>query len=101
MIFFSFSISYFSYQKLPLQKNPLWDRVIATAAPWVAGEDTLEGEPATLEEAIFLNRLDDVVGACGRIATAFPDKRRQSDLIEPYQQNQEFSRQLDDAFHTS
>jgi len=75
----------------------LRDWVISTAAPWVAREDTLEGEPAALEEAVFPNGLDAVVGARGRVAATSPDKGRQRDLIDPYQQNQEVSGQTLDA----
>ena len=80
--------------------NPLlrhW--VVSTAAPRVAGEDTLEGEPATFEEAIFLNRLDAVVGTGGYVATAIANEGRQRHLIDPNQENQELSRQLGDASH--
>ena len=82
-----------------LKSSSLWDWVIAATAPWVAGEDALEGEPAAFEEAVFLYRLDAIIGAGRRVATALPDKRRQSHLIKPDQQNQELGGQLEDTLH--
>ena len=79
--------------------SSLRDWVIATATPRVAGEDAFEGEPAAFEEAVLLNRLDAVVGACGYIATALPDEGRQRHLIDPNQEDQELGWQLGDAFH--
>ena len=79
--------------------SSLRDWVIATAAPRVAGEDAFEGEPAAFEKAVLLNRLDAVVGACGYVAAALPDERRQRHLINPNQEDQELGWQLGDAFH--
>ena len=73
--------------------------VIAAATPRVAGEDALEGKPTALEETVFLDGLDAVVGAGGRIATALPDERGQSHLIDADQQNEELSRQIEDELH--
>ena len=50
--------------------SSLRDWVVAAAAPRVAREDALEGKPTALEEAVFPDRLDAVVGAGGRVATA-------------------------------
>ena len=69
----------------------LWHGIIPAAAPGVAREDALEGEPTAFEEAVFLYRLDAVVGASRRIAAALPDEGRQRHLIDANQQNQELS----------
>ena len=80
--------------------NPqLWHWVVSTTAPWVAGEDALEGEPATFEEAIFLNRLDAVVGTGGYVAAALSNEWRQRHLINPNQEDQELGGKLGNAFH--
>ena len=78
----------------------LRDWVVAAAAPRIARKDALDGEPTSLEEAVFLDGLDAVIGTSGRVATAFPNERRQCHLIEPNQQNQTFSGQSGNAFHT-
>jgi len=77
------------------------DWVVPAAAPRVAREDAFEGQPAALEEAVFPDGLDAVVGASRHVTTALPQPGRQSHLIESDQQYQELSGQLDDAIHTS
>ena len=77
------------------------NRVVTATTPGVAGEDALEGEPAALEKAVFLDGLDAVVGAGGRIAAAVADEGRQRHLINPDQENQELSGQFCDASHSS
>ena len=67
--------------------------VIATTAPRVARQNTLEGEPSALEEAIFSDGLDAVVGTGRRVATALAEPGRQRNLIKPDEQDQEVSRQ--------
>ena len=52
----------------------LWNGIIAASAPRVAGENPLEGEPSALEEAVFLDGFNAIVGAGGRIAAAVADK---------------------------
>ena len=69
----------------------LWDWVIAATTPRVARQNSPEGEPASLEEAVFSDGLDAVVGTGRRVATTLTDPRRQGELINPNQQNQEIS----------
>ena len=84
----------------PFNNMPsLRDWVIAAATPWVAREDTFEGEPPAFEEAVFLYGFDAVVGTGRRIAAAVAYEGRQRHLIDADEQDQELSRQLGDAFH--
>ena len=69
----------------------LRDWVIPAAAPRVAREDTLEGEPAALEESVLPDGFDAVVGASRNIAAILSQPGRQRHLIEPNQENQELS----------
>ena len=77
----------------------LRDWVVTAAAPGIAREDALDGQPAALEEAVFLDSLDTVVRTGGGVAAALPQPGRQGHLIESDQQNQELSGQLGDAIH--
>ena len=81
--------------------SSLRDWVVAAAAPRVAGEDTLEGEPAAFEEAVLLDGFDAVIRAGGRVATALPYPWRQRHLVDSDQQDQELSGQFDYVFHIS
>ena len=62
--------------KLSCPFRALRDWVVATAAPRVTRQDALEGEPAALEEAVFLDGFYAVVGASGRVATALAEPWR-------------------------
>ena len=64
---------------------PLGYRVVAAAAPRVAAENALECKPSPFEGSIFLDGLDGILRAGGRIAasgrcewryqvTVYPDK---------------------------
>ena len=107
MLFFSFCLLFCPEAALRLHRvnkvsslrDGLRHWVVSTAPPRVAGEDSLEGEPAAFEEAVFLNRLDAVVGTGGYVATALANEGRQRHLINPNQEDQELSRQLSDASH--
>ena len=77
----------------------LWNGIIAASTPRVARENPLEGEPSTLEEAVFFDSFNAVVGAGGRIAAAVADKGRQRHLIDPNQEDQELSGHFRDASH--
>ena len=79
----------------------LWHRVIPAAAPRVARQDALEGEPAALEKAIFPDGLDAVVGAGRHITATLAQPRRQRHLIESDQEYQELSGNVCDAPHAS
>ena len=65
--------------------------VIATAAPRIAGEHALDGQPATFERTVLANGLKAVIGAGGRIAAGASDKRRQCPLIQFDQTNHDSS----------
>ena len=60
----------------------LRDGVIAASAPRIAGDNTLQSEPATLERTVFADGFDAIVGTGGRVAARAPDERRQGHLVE-------------------
>ena len=88
-------------RRLLTDVSSLRDWVIAASAPRVAREDALEGEPSALEEAVFFDGLDAVVGASRHIAATFSDPRRKRHLIKPNQENQEVSGNFCNALHAS
>jgi len=76
----------------------LWNGVVAASTPWIAGSDTLQGEPAALERAVLANGLDAIVGTGGRIAARAPDKRRKGHLVEPDKPYHDCAKALTEEF---
>ena len=66
---------------------PLRHGVVAGAAPGVAAEDALEGEPEAFEGAVFAEGLKGVLRACGGEAAGGRFQRGDTQLIEFYQQD--------------
>ncbi len=61
--------------------------VVAATAPGVAGENSFQSKPASLEGAIFANSLQSVVGTGRRITTGTANpwgKRPLIELDHPY-----------------
>lgn len=56
--------------------------VIAAAAPRIAREHALDGQPAAFKRTVLAYGLNAVIGASGRIAAGASDERRQCPLIQ-------------------
>ena len=77
----------------------LRNRVITASAPGVAGNDAFDRQPAAFDGAVFLQRLDAVVGASRGIAAGTAEPGRQGDLVKSDQPDEQLSEWPEFSFH--
>ena len=65
------------------------DRVFAAFAKWIATQNSLDSQPASLQRTIAPDGLARVPGATGREAAMLAEDRAHRELIQPDQQQQE------------
>jgi hypothetical protein len=66
------------------KKVSLWNGVMTMTAPGVTGEDTFDGEVATFEDTMLLERFYAILGAGGGIPALIAYQRRNTPLIDAY-----------------
>ena len=76
--------------------SPSRHRVVPAAAPGVAAQDALDGQPAAFEHAVLLDGLDGVLRTGGHVAAARGDERRDADAVHVHRQQHD---ELDDLLH--
>ena len=63
-------------------------RIVAAASPWVASQDTPDGQSETLDRTVFHDGLLGILTASGREPARRPQQRRDTYLVKPDGQNQ-------------
>ncbi len=76
-----------------------WYGVVSASAPGVASQDAADSKVESFEGAVFAEGFEGVLGACRGEAAAWLLERRETYLIESYQEDEGGDcRLLDDVF---
>jgi hypothetical protein len=74
--------------------RPLGHRIVSAGPEWVTPPDSAEGEPATTQCAVALERFDGVRGTAGIITARGRQQGTERDLIRTHEQNEKRSHQV-------
>ena len=69
-------------------------RIIPASAPRMAAEQTFQSKPGALQRAVFPQRLECILAACGRESARRRRQRRDEPLIYPNEQDEQPSQQV-------